>query len=856
MLKRQLVLHGTQATGWLLLLAAVALVAVVCIWLLYRYERRLISRRLGFLLLALRVLAVLVVFVVLLEPVVAWTWDRERTGRVIVAVDVSQSMETTDKHASPAEKLRWARALGMIGNDAFNDRLDRWIEAWENGQEPEWVEPNETADPDRRRALAESRRENVAGILKEIDRLPRTEIARRLLTGGSTPLLKQFDELAVVDLRVFAGASSQTDAASLEKTLAEPPRSVRVDASDLSQAVAAGTQAGDDARLAGVIMLSDGRDNAHAEGAGAPLMARVQAIGAPVYPVLLGSQQRPRDIAIGTLDYPATVFQEDHALLKATLRTAGFDGQPLTMHLEREDDPAAPPQTKTVTPDGHTASVEFELDAATLGRRRYVLRTDVQPGETRNDNNNRPFSFHVVDDEADVLVLEGEARWEFRYLNDALSRDEHIRLEKVVFRQPYLGVLPDTFFPRTLALPPAAQAVSESPFSKFDAVIIGDVAPFHLPDGGWELLDKYVREEGGTLILTAGKRHFPLAYRSRVVDDLLPVADLGVVAMKGPEQTGIPADRGFRLQLTPDGEAQPTMQFDTDPVENRRIWSHLPGHSWGLRGKAKGGASVWASVIDAGLPPAGRVANPPHSLQAERDNAVVVHQYLGAGQVLWIGVDSTWRWRFLVGDKHHHRFWGQLARWAAEFKATAGNEFVRFGPERPTIDAGDDALLRARWSEHFLRRFPKLKARAEFFKPEGDTPVMTVDLTPLETRPLIHEGRALGLDSGEYRVRLMVDNADLGAGDISAELVVAERVTTELSDVSANRDLLEQMADATGGKLYFPDQLAELPKLFEGTTETTTHREEIALWDHWLTLLVFCGVLVSEWVLRKLNGLP
>ncbi len=846
MLKRHFVLHGMEATAWFALLVAAVAIAVVCIWLLYRYERRLISRRLGYLLLALRVLAVAVVFIVLLEPVVAWTWDRERTGRVIVAVDVSQSMETTDKHASPAEKLHWARALGMIGNDEFNDRLDRWIEAYENDQEPEWVGPGETADPDRRRQLAASRRENVEGIFKEIDRLPRTEIARRLLTAGSAPLLKQLDDLAVVDLRVFAGQSVQTDAAGLDAALTAPPATVRTDASDMSQAFAAGVQAEEDVRLAGVVLFSDGRDNAHADGE--RLMGRLQGVGAPVYSILLGSQQRPRDIAIGLLDYPATVFQEDKPILKATLRTSGFAGQPLTIRLEREDAPDTPPQTKTVTPDGHTVAVEFPLDANELGRRRYVLRTDVEPGETRDDNNAKSFSFHVVDDESDVLVLEGEARWEFRYLNDALQRDEHIRLQKVVFRQPYMGVLPDTFFPRTLTLPAGAQAApAESPFSKFDAVLIGDVAPHHLPDGGWELLDKYVREEGGTLILTAGKRHFPLAYRSPIVEELLPVRDLQVVALKGLDQTGAPADRGFRMQLTPDGEAQPMLQFDTDPVENRRLWARLPGHSWGLRGRVQGGASVWASIIDPGV---------ERTLQTERDNAVLVHQYLGAGQVLWIGVDSTWRWRYLVGDKFHHRFWGQIARWAAEFKATAGNEFVRFGPERPTIDSGEDALFRARWSEHFLRRFPNLKARAEVFPLDGDTPVMTVDLSPTETRPLIHEGRAVALESGEYRVHLVVDNADLGAGDITTELVVAERVTTELSDVSANRDLLEQMADATGGKLFFPDQLAELPKLFEGTTETTSMREEITLWDHWLTLLVFCAVLVSEWVLRKLNGLP
>ena len=133
---------------------------------------------------------------------------------------------------------------------------------------------------------------------------------------------------------------------------------------------------------------------------------------------------------------------------------------------------------------------------------------------------------------------------------------------------------------------------------------------------------------------------------------------------------------------------------------------------------------------------------------------------------------------------------------------------------------------------------------------------MTIDLTPTETRPLVHSGNAAGLAAGEYRAKLVVENANAGAEEIVAELTVSERVTTELSELAANRDLLEQIADVSGGRLFYPDQLDELPRLFEGLTETESLREEVSLWDHWLTLLLLCGVLGAEWVLRKLNGLP
>jgi hypothetical protein len=210
-----------------------------------------------------------------------------------------------------------------------------------------------------------------------------------------------------------------------------------------------------------------------------------------------------------------------------------------------------------------------------------------------------------------------------------------VRLETVLFRQPYLGVLPEPFFPRRLEIPPADAGQQPSPFAEFDAIILGDVAPHHLPTGGWEWLDQFVRKQGGTLVLMAGKRHFPGSYRSTLVDELLPVVRLQAVDMAGDGQKGPPTSRGFQLQLTPEGAQQTMLQFDADDVENRRIWSGLPGHMWGLRGEAKPGASVWAALMDP---------NGEQSLQAERENAMIVHQYLGAGQVLWIGIDSTSRW--------------------------------------------------------------------------------------------------------------------------------------------------------------------------------------------------------------------
>lgn len=267
-------------------------------------------------------------------------------------------------------------------------------------------------------------------------------------------------------------------------------------------------------------------------------------------------------------------------------------------------------------------------------------------------------------------------------------------------------------------------------------------------------------------------------------------------------------------------------------------------------GEARGGTTVWATAVDPD--------NRQQGLKAERENALIVHQYLGAGQVLWIGIDSTWRWRFRTGDRYHHRFWGQLVRWAAEFKAAVGNEFVRFGPDRSLITEGEDVLLRARWKPNFLRRFPDVTAAANVY-PAGqrdEAPIMSLALKPDLDSSLLHKATATGLQAGNYEVELQIEGAEVVDRPIVAELIVAPQLTNELADLAADRELLQQIARETGGRLFLPDEVNQIPDLFRDVTQSSSEYREEPLWNQWPAFILLCVILMAEWVLRKLNGLP
>lgn len=844
-MKPELVWHGLgNSLLWQCVLVLSLVSAAVMICMLYAYERRLVPASVGNTLLMLRLMVIGCLCITFLEPALTWTHETKRNGRIVVALDVSDSMTTADVHTLPSEKLRWARALGMVGEQAGSERITAWQTAYDNLQEPEWVTPQETADPERRARLSALRKKNLEQAMEDASQIPRKEIARRLLTLTSPPLLPALEKLAKVQIVVFGGKAQGTNTDLLPQVVAAPPISLQPTSSDLSEPLTTALTGSEGESLLGVVVLTDGRDNGGHDPTG--VASRLGNTQAPVFPVLIGSRLRPKDLAVGSLDYPQTAFKDDRPVLKATLNTAGFEGQEITVKLQPE---AGDPVLKTITPAGPQVELDFPLPVGQLGRHEFTLSTDPLPGETRKDNNSRNFAMTVVDDKVRVLLIDGEARWEFRYIDNALKRDTRVELYSVVFDQPYLGVLDETFFLRSLNWPVNAE-LAKSPLASIDLVILGDIAPHQLPPQAWQLLEKFVSEEGGTLVCTAGKRHFASQAANPVLQQLLPVTQVTPIETAGPQGAGPPSERGFHLKLTPEAETEAMFQFDTDPVANRAIWASLPGHLWGLMGPAKPGTTVYAAPYQG---------QEQLGLAAERERALIVQQYYGQGQVLWLGIDSTWRWRHLVGDKYHHRFWAQLGRWAAHAKAIAGNAFVKFGPEQPEVTVGDNVLLRARWTPEFLKRFPQLKARVDIFRakdPANAKPFSSLELKPDQTRPQVHEARSVALPAGSYKAKLAVTNADLGPQEISAGVFVEEPKSLELSDLSGNRELLSQLAQLSGGQLVLPEKVHTIPELLRGPTATQTLREESLLWDHWLILVAFCVLLMAEWVIRKLNGLP
>src|SRR5438477_1175477 len=139
------------------------------------------------------------------------------------------------------------------------------------------------------------------------------------------------------------------------------------------------------------------------------------------------------------------------------------------------------------------------------------------------------------------------------------------------------------------------------------------------------------------------------------------------------------------------------LQMEVNLKKTDRRWARLPRHFWGIAGRDKPGANVLANFRDeASIVPANEKQFAEE--RQVRDNALAALQNYGLGRVLYLGVDSTWRWRYRIGDTYHHRFWSQIIRWAASDKPQ-----TRFGTRAPVYAEGENVDVFVRLDAETIR---------------------------------------------------------------------------------------------------------------------------------------------------------
>ena len=197
----------------------------------------------------------------------------------------------------------------------------------------------------------------------------------------------------------------------------------------LGQALADELRLYRDAPLAGVIVISDGAQNAGIEP-GAAIEAAHQA-KVPLFTVGVGSAAAQRNIAIRDLVVPTRAFPERYAQrhrLSAGQRLRRPDGRCRAHCAAAPKTPPAaarpsPPSASPLGPDGEMAPVSFDIEPGEPGTFVFQLRVKAPPDDGNPRDNEREAEIEIVDRKTRVLLFASGPMRDYQFLRNQLHRD-------------------------------------------------------------------------------------------------------------------------------------------------------------------------------------------------------------------------------------------------------------------------------------------------------------------------------------------------------------------------------------------------------------------------------------------------
>jgi hypothetical protein len=797
----------TGGFGMLVLMGCA--LSLLVVGFLYRRDGKNLSGTQRVILGSLRGLAILAAIALLLEPNLITVKRETRPGHTILLVDTSQSMTHLD--------------------------------AWRREQ----VQP-----------LATGWRE--MGVV-DLAATSRIDLVRALLGHQDQALVQRLAARNQVQLYAFAGSieqlplqappSTEQPAAAAPKAdgaaIAPPPRLdlalLKADGrfTNLGASLRAALDRSRTAEIAGVVILTDGRRNAGAQGAEIARLLNQRKIP-HTFVLGIGDPSATQSVTLTRLDAPEKVFQKDPFEMKSHLATQGYDEQSVTVRLLRSDDQGQEQlvRSQQVTLGGELNEVTVdwkELTAEQPGKYRY--RAEVQPpdGEpVQAEQHSKSVAVEVLGERTRVLLLAGGPNREFQILRNLLIRDKTI--DATCWLQSA-----DPKFPQDGNEGVTIDKLPETreEFDPYDVVLFLDANPERLTDNFCQNLRQHIIEGGCGFWWVCGEQYSLDAMRSTSrtakLAELLPIVPDIDYAERKVVGFGNAFVRPWRYQLSPEGEdgiaAKITRILDGKD-ERRILWSRLPGfHFWFPVQRLKPVAVCAVEHTD------------PELKREGRGMPVIALQNVGAGRVLFSGSDETYRWRSSY-EEAYNRFWVNGIRHLFEGRLHAGNSRLRLLVNNDKIDLGEAIEFTADVKDEALQ--PLLTDGYEIALERSGEPSENLTLVAVEGIPGRFQLQYRPTQLGNYRIRPL---QKIGKPiEINFQVIAAQIERQGPMD----RAELAAITAATGGELLdTPAQLLAALERIPSRTAIDTFRTPHAIWDGWLTIAFILVVLSLEWLLRK-----
>jgi uncharacterized membrane protein len=570
-----------------------------------------------------------------------------------------------------------------------------------------------------------------------------------------------------------------------------------------------------------VVLLTDGADNSG--GIDAETIAALRSRHIPVHAVGLGADHSARDVEIDDVVLPPRAMADSRLAAVVRFHQHGYGGLKSKI-VVRDATGVLASRDVTLEPDGAVQSETLVFNVGAAGARAIQFSIEPLAGEESVANNVVSRLVNVESDKRRVLYVEGEPRWEYKFVRRAAEDDRLVQLvsmlrttENKIYRQSIQD-------PKELSEGFPTRA--ESLFA-YQALVIGSVEATYFTSAQRELIREFVDRRGGGLLLLGGR--FSLADGGWGVSNL---ADLLPVVL--PDAKGTFHVEPATVELAPAGVDNDITRLVDDSAANAKRWKSLPYlMDFQEPGTPKPGATVLADMSAAG-----------------RKMPMLITENFGRGRTAVLATSGTWRWQMNlpVGDTAYPLFWQQLLRWLV---TGAPGHVTATVPNQMLLDDGRVALSVDVRSDDYQ---PAADARVEahIIGPGGVS--ANVDMAPAPDAPGSFQAEWTAEAPGSYLTEVVAMRGD---HPIGRDVLTFQRMdgVAENFHTDQNRELLTRLASQTGGRYWRPQDLSDLPDEIAYSEAGVTARETRELWNMPAFLAAIVLVRFTEWLLRRKWGI-
>lgn len=617
-----------------------------------------------------------------------------------------------------------------------------------------------------------------------------------------------------------------------------------------------------DRPLAGVLLFTDG--NATDTGTLPPGLP-------PIYPVMIGTAANHRDLSLGRISITTTAFEDAPITIQVEVNQLGLRGQSVWVELLDELGGLVQQQAETFAGDSTTLTTRFKFRPTQPGIGFYRLQ--VRPRaiddsaspleEATLVNNQRWLQLQRDAGPYRLLYVAGRPNWEYKFLHRAVEKDDQVdlvallRIAKREGKFEFRGRAGESANPLFRGFDRVGDETERydqpvivrlntrddhelrdgfpqtaADLFPFHAVLIDDLEAEFLTTDQWVLLERFVAERGGGLLMLGGQESFREGGYERT-----PLARMLPVYL---DQVATPlAPKGYRLQMTREGLLQPWARLrTTENEESQRLRELASFRTLNPTGRIKPGAELIAEVAD----PLGN-----------KLPAIAVQRF-GQGRCGAVLLGDLWRSQLAQADSARTaddlgRTWRQLIRWLVA-----------------DVPARIDIQPRPLEEDSTIQRLVASIRQPDFQPQDNATAQVTIELPDGTAQQEAAEPslQAAGeydvaiamKPPGPYRAKLEVaDELGKPLGKASTGWVY-DPLPNEFQQVAPNAALLRELAAKTGGEVVTLDGLERLAQQLPTRAVPVSDPRQRPLWHHPAVFLLLLGLLFAEWALRRAHGAP